>query len=97
MLYDNFILLLKVLRPLEVTLSGGDALVWFPGWEHETVIIEGLSISISLHFDSPSDSVYQNTFHQELCDRVSHQCHWNSGTTLWYLLTCEGYSCVSCS
>ena len=77
MLYDIFIPLLKVLRPLEVTLSSGDALVWFPGWEHETVIAEGLSISISLHFDSPSDSVYQNTFHQELSDRVSHQCHWN--------------------
>ena len=75
---DTFVcaLLLKVLRPREVTLSSGDALVWFPGWEHETVITEGLSVSISLHFDSPRGSIYQNAFHQELSDRVSHHCDW---------------------
>ena len=67
---------MQVLRPLEVTLSGGDALVWFPGWEHETCITEGLSVSLSLHFDSPSTSVYQNTFHRELTERVSQHCDW---------------------
>ena len=72
--YCNFPL--KVLRPLQVTLRSGDALVWFPGWEHETVIMEGLSVSISLHFDSPSNSAYQNVFHQELTERVSHHCDW---------------------
>ena len=66
----------KVLRPIEVTLNSGDALVWFPGWEHETIIVEGISVSLSLHFNSPSDSVYQNAFHEELSERVSNHCDW---------------------
>ncbi|XP_065900488.1 uncharacterized protein [Dysidea avara] len=67
----------EVLKPAEVTLWNGDGLVWFPGWEHETHITEGPSVSLSLHFDSPSTSVYQNNFHHELTERVSQYCNWH--------------------
>ena len=66
----------QVLHPLQVTLQPGDALVWFPGWEHETRILSGLSISLSLHFMSPSNSSYQNTFSDLLSERVSPHCKW---------------------
>ena len=38
----------KVLRPIEVTLNSGDALVWFPGWEHETIIVKGVSVNLRI-------------------------------------------------
>ena len=66
----------QVLHPLQVTLQPGDALVWFPGWEHETRIVSGPSISLSLHFTSPSNSSYQNTFSDKLSERVSPHCKW---------------------
>ena len=66
----------QVLHPLQVTLQPGDALVWFPGWEHETRILSGLSISLSLHFMNPSNSSYQNTFSDILSERVSAHCKW---------------------
>ena len=66
----------QVLHPLQVTLQPGDALVWFPGWEHETRIVSGPSISLSLHFTSPSNSSYQNTFSDILSGRVSPHCKW---------------------
>ena len=66
----------QVLHPLQVTLQPGDALVWFPGWEHETRILSGPSISLSLHFMSPSNSSYQNTFSDILSERVSAHCKW---------------------
>ena len=64
---------LKVLRPSEVVLHEGEALVWFPGWEHETRIQHGLSVSISLHFDTELDSLYVQTFQKFLRERVSSQ------------------------
>ena len=66
----------QVLHKLDVTLQPGDALVWFPGWEHETRILIGPSISLSLHFTSPADSTYQNTFSEVLRERVSPNCKW---------------------
>jgi hypothetical protein len=66
----------KVLRPLEVTLGPGDALVWFPGWEHETGIETGPSISLSLHFLPHSASLYLHTFRDMLSNRVSNTCNW---------------------
>jgi len=66
----------QVLHPLEVTLQPGDALVWFPGWEHETRILTGPSISLSLHFISPGNSSYQNTFSELLSQKVSPHCKW---------------------
>ena len=52
----------QVLHPQEVVLKEEEALVWFPGWEHETRIQHGLSISLSLHFDTVMDSLYIQTF-----------------------------------
>ena len=66
----------QTLHPLQVTLHPGDALVWFPGWEHETGIETGLSISLSLHFTSPPHSRYINTFADLLSNHVSNSCHW---------------------
>ena len=68
---------LQAFRPVEVILGPGDALVWFPGWEHETSILIGPAVSLSLHFTSPSDSAYQNTFSDLLSQRVSPDCKWN--------------------
>ena len=63
----------KILHPLEVVLHEGEAVVWFPGWEHETRILEGLSVSLSLHFDTLMDSLYVQTFRRSLIERVSQQ------------------------
>lgn len=54
-------------------MQEGDAVVWFPGWEHETRILQGLSVSISLHFDTKMDSLYVRTFKKILVDKVSAQ------------------------
>ena len=51
------------------------------------VIVEGFSVSISLHFDSPPSNTYQNTFHLKLSEVVCHHCD-------WYWLTCQIW-CVS--
>ena len=67
---------LQILCPLKVTLGPGDALVWFPGWEHETGIETGPSISLSLHFLSDPASHYLHTFRDLLSSRVSNSCNW---------------------
>ena len=59
------------MQPLEVVLQQGDALVWFPGWQHETKILEGPSISLSLHFQTIMNSLYIKTFKSALANRVS--------------------------
>ena len=56
---------------MEVVVGPGDAVVWFPGWEHETRILEGLSISLSLHFETGKSSLYVTTFLNHLVERVS--------------------------
>ena len=61
------------MQPLEVVLQQGDAIVWFPGWEHETRILEGLSISLSLHFQTVMSSLYIRTFKSALANRVSSE------------------------
>ena len=66
-------LTLQVLHPLEVVLREGEAVVWFPGWEHETRILEGLSVSLSLHFETDTNSLYVRTFRKNLADKVSLQ------------------------
>ncbi|KAL5475073.1 hypothetical protein EMCRGX_G027127, partial [Ephydatia muelleri] len=66
----------SLLQPLQATLYPGDVIVWFPGWEHATSIQVGPSISLSLHFTSPQNSIYQNTFSEELSQRVSDECPW---------------------
>lgn len=68
--------LVQILRPLEVTLGPGDALVWFPGWEHETRIEVGPSISLSLHFLISPASHYIQTFRDILTSNVSSSCNW---------------------
>jgi len=59
------------MHPLEVVLEEGEAVVWFPGWEHETRILQGLSISLSLHFATVTNSLYIKTFQDALVHRVS--------------------------
>jgi len=59
------------LCPVEVVVGPGDAVVWFPGWEHETRITQGLSVSLSLHFDTAMSSLYVKTFINYLADKVS--------------------------
>lgn len=59
------------MQPLEVVLHEGEALVWFPGWLHETKILKGLSISLSLHFQTIMNSLYVKTFKAALADQVS--------------------------
>jgi hypothetical protein len=66
----------QVLRPLEVVLGPGDALVWFPGWEHETGIEAGPSVSLSLHFTPNHSSHYISSFPELLSARVSKTCNW---------------------
>ena len=51
----------QILCPVEVKVGPGDAVVWFPGWEHETGITEGLSISLLLHFETTMSSLYVRT------------------------------------
>ncbi len=64
---------MQVLKPLEVILEAGDAVVWFPGWEHETRILTGLSVSLSLHFQTLLDSLYVKTFSSALGDSVNQK------------------------
>lgn len=71
---------MQILQPVSVKLLPGDALFWFPGWEHETEITEGISISLSLHFIPPQGSMYQRTFASLLQERVSKDCNWHIGT-----------------
>ena len=59
------------MKPYEVMLSPGNALVWFPGWEHETKILQGLSVSLSLHFQTLMDALYIRTFQSSLSEKVS--------------------------
>lgn len=61
------------MKPHEVVLYPGDAVVWFPGWEHETKILDGLSVSLSLHFETVKDTLYVKTFRSFLAHRVSEQ------------------------
>ena len=69
--YSSVVVCLQVMRPLEVVLGPGDAVVWFPGWEHETKITKGLSVSLSLHFDTLLDTLYVRTFRSVLTEKVS--------------------------
>ncbi len=71
-LFCSFPLLLQVLHPREAVVGPGDAMVWFPGWEHETRILQGLSISLSLHFETVS-SMYVKTFLNLLAKKVSSE------------------------
>lgn len=76
LLHTGTSIYIQVLQPLSVKLEPGDALFWFPGWEHETEITEGLSISLSLHFTPLRGSLYLNTFSSLLHKHVSADCDW---------------------
>ena len=65
------------MKPLAVNLTQGDALVWMPGWEHETEILgDEESVSLSLHF-LPTSTLYQRTFATFLNNRVMN-CAWEN-------------------
>jgi hypothetical protein len=64
------------MKPISVLLTEGDALIWMPGWEHETEIIgTEQSVSLSLHF-LPGNTIYQRTFATYLKERVMENCAW---------------------
>ena len=68
----------QVLQPLETALGPGDALVWFPGWEHETRIETGPSISLSLHFSMTFRSRFTAVFRDLLTEKIGRTCDWGS-------------------
>ena len=64
-------------QPLEVLLESGDVLVWFPGWEHETGIETGPSISLSLHFSTNYSSTFILSVSDYLSHKIGRHCNWN--------------------
>ena len=78
----NLLMLFQVLVPQEVVLGPGDALVWFPGWEHETRIETGPSVSLSLHFSmNYIPCHYTAMFSDVLNQIIGITCDWSSAQT----------------
>eukprot|EP00118_Oscarella_pearsei_P012884 m.98257 g.98257 ORF g.98257 m.98257 type:complete len:287 (+) comp36974_c0_seq4:633-1493(+) len=70
----------EVMRNWKGTLNSGDAVVWFPGWDHETKIVgDAQSVSISLHFWPTQGTQYERHFSQYLEQRIPMNCSWLRG------------------
>jgi len=78
-------------KPIKAVIHPGEAIVFYPGWWHETEIIQGPSLSLSIYWAHPNpefDSTYYNEEIQATLLQVREYCYcswkWRKGNSTWW-------------